>query len=124
MGGSSVKATILALAMVCSGSALADDWSTTDKALLGAAVVLTVADWGQTLTIARNPTKYRELNPLLGEHPTVAEVNQHFIRGMILTGLLVYNFPSIRTPLLGTIVALEFKVVARNHFTIGIRASY
>jgi len=41
------------------------------------AVMLTI-DWQQTLKIARNPDKWRELNFILGQHPTPKKVNIYF----------------------------------------------
>ena len=37
--------------------------------------VIHVVDWGQTLEIARNPNDYHELNPIMGRHPSVGNVN-------------------------------------------------
>lgn len=37
--------------------------------------VLHVVDWGQTLEIARNPDRYWEMNPIMGKHPSVGNVN-------------------------------------------------
>jgi hypothetical protein len=38
-----------------------------------------VADWAQTRQIAQEPQHYRELNPLLPEHPTLGQVNRYFL---------------------------------------------
>jgi hypothetical protein len=34
-----------------------------------------IIDWGQTLDISKNPDKYYEMNPILGKHPSVSDVN-------------------------------------------------
>jgi hypothetical protein len=48
----------------------ADEWSTQDKSLEATWQILHFIDWRQTRTIAKNPDKYREMNPILGEHPS------------------------------------------------------
>ena len=50
-----------------------------------ALAILLVIDWQQTRTIAKNPDKWRELNPLLGEHPPLRLVNGYF--ALVLAGL-------------------------------------
>lgn len=44
---------------------------------------LHVTDWAQTRTIARNPEKHSENNPVLGQHPHQDKVDAYFA----LTGL-------------------------------------
>jgi hypothetical protein len=62
----------------------ADAWTKADTYREAAYLALHVVDWGQTLTIADNPDKWHEHNPVLGTHPSRGEVNNYFI----LTGLL------------------------------------
>jgi len=38
---------------------------------------LHLVDWGQTLNIAKEPTLYHEINPLMGKHPSVGKVNTY-----------------------------------------------
>lgn len=42
------------------------------------AVLLTVADWAQTIVIARNPLVWSEMNPILGRHPSPGRVHAYF----------------------------------------------
>lgn len=89
------------------------------EAYLATAALLTV-DWLQTRAIARNPHRWREKNPLLPEHPTVAQVNRHFAVGALLLGAAVYAWPEHRMSVLAAVVAVEVLVVGRNHY-LGIR---
>ena len=55
-----------------------DHW---DKVEIGQAVVLTAlmaVDYGQSSMIVRNPDRYYEINPILGDHPTQGAVNAYF----------------------------------------------
>ena len=60
-----------------------DTWSDDDRKLFIASNIAIAADWGTTLDIARNPTKYREAGPIaktiIGDHPSVSDVNRYFI---------------------------------------------
>jgi len=51
-------------------------------------------DWRQTVQIARNPDRYWERNPLLGEHPSEQRVNLHFLVGAILHPIVTEILPS------------------------------
>ena len=100
------------------------DWDTTDKALGAAAVTTLVIDWGQTRSIAKNPSQYYETNSLLGQHPSMSAVNLHF-SAAILGTLLIGNYlsPSNRKIFLGTITTVEFLTVGRNN-ALGIGISF
>ncbi len=43
---------------------------------------LMVVDWGQTRDLVQNRTSRVELNPMLGPHPSVGQVDTHFAYGM------------------------------------------
>lgn len=45
---------------------------------IGLALLMLVLDWKQTLVIARNPDKWREINPILGDHPSPLRVHVWF----------------------------------------------
>ena len=47
-------------------------------AIAAVCLVLLFIDWEQTKTIARNPATRREMNPILGPHPSVRKVNIYF----------------------------------------------
>jgi hypothetical protein len=65
----------LAATALLSGCA---NWTTHDTYREAAALSLLAVDYGQTRTIAKNPDQWYEQNPILGEHPSVAEVNRYF----------------------------------------------
>jgi hypothetical protein len=82
-------------------------------------------DWAQTRTIAKDPVKYGELNPVLGLHPTLGKVNSYFA----LTGLAHALLASQLSPeaakwfQYGTI-GLEAGMAGRNKFKLGIGMSF
>lgn len=101
-----------------------EEWTGTQQALAATALVLVAADWAQTRYIARNPDRFRELNPLLPEHPTVAQVNRHFALSIAAGAVLAHFLPSEwRTVFLGSVVVAEASIVGRN-FKLGIKASW
>jgi hypothetical protein len=73
------KLIITFLLLLITTTAMAADWSwnTKDTLLEAAAIGMTVVDWGQTRDI-RNHNGRKELNPILGPHPSNAEVNRYF----------------------------------------------
>lgn len=82
-------------------------------------------DWAQTREIAANPDKYHERNPILGKHPSQAEVNRYFM----LTGLGHYALskmlpPEWAKPFQQGTIGLEGYVTGRNKFGIGIGTKF
>jgi hypothetical protein len=55
------------------------DWTPEDTARQAAYFTLHSLDWLQTRYIAQHPDEYWESNAILGDHPTLAEVNTYFI---------------------------------------------
>lgn len=82
--------------------------------LIVLALVSTILDWSQTRYIAKNPIRYRELNPILGEHPTVGEVNAYFIFCIVAGSAVVYFVADARVFFLAFVCALECFMVIRN----------
>jgi hypothetical protein len=70
---------ILIIILLCLpvGAQAADPWDKQDIALEVLWQCLHAVDWGQTLDIASRPERYREINPLIGEHPSRARVNAY-----------------------------------------------
>ncbi len=54
-----------------------DPWTREDKILQGVQLGVQSIDWLQTREIARNDEFY-EVNPYLGENPTIKEVDKYF----------------------------------------------
>lgn len=50
-------------------------WSEDDQQRQLAYTFLHIADWGQTLDIVENPHRFKEMNGILGSHPTRKKVN-------------------------------------------------
>jgi uncharacterized protein YceK len=85
------KALIIAAIVALSGCATInykpDPWTTHDTVLQGAFTALAVVDWMQTRSAAEMKTdqwgniigyRYRELNPVLGAHPTKSSIDTYF----------------------------------------------
>jgi len=58
---------------------------------------LLVADWGQTREIAVNP-RYREINILLGENPSLGEVDLYFATAIVGNALISSNIKDKKIP--------------------------
>ena len=115
----------LAVALIFSSlDAKADTWDTTDKVLGVTALTLEVMDWGQTREIAKNPKQWYEKGHFLPEHPSVAEVNKHFISSIIMATLIADALPSpYRKAWLASAIVFEFRSVRNNHL-LGIKMSF
>jgi hypothetical protein len=57
------------------------------------AIALTVADYGQTRTIAANPQTWTEMNHIMGKHPSVGAVNTYFLGYTAVNIALDYALP-------------------------------
>lgn len=99
------------------------DWTTTDKALLGVGTALHIVDWGQTRYVVKHPGQYRETNFMLPDHPSMGQVNAYMLGTLLLFPALAEYFPEYRTEILGLWVASRALVVGRN-YQIGIRMSW
>lgn len=83
-----------------------------------------VVDWGQTVDIAKNPNRYSEINPLIGEHPSVNDVHRYMIASS-LTHYLVSRtlkpryrkyWQYITIGMTGTLIAHNYSVGLRINF--------
>ena len=119
-----VAAMLLIAAAGCTSEAhAADDFTPAQKYLSAAALAVTVLDWRQTSDIHRHAGMY-EMNPLLGRHPTQAEINRYFGLGMLATAAIVYYLPSkYRTAALTFYVVTETAVVGHN-VSMGLRVGF
>lgn len=104
--------------------AIADPWSSRDKALEGVFIAVTAIDWLQTRDIARNPDRWTEENSILGQHPSIAEVNTYFAILTISHIALVDIIPSeYRAPFQITTIFIEYHYISSN-FSLGISAEF
>jgi len=119
---------LLALQLVVfilfSSSCKAEEWETRNKWIGGAALALHIADWRQTRYITEHPQIYREMNPLLGPHPSKAEVDRFFLLTGIGTYLIAdYLQGDTRTTFLSVFSVLKFSAVY-NNYSIGIKLEF
>lgn len=117
-----VHLVVCALAFV-SSLAQARDWTAEEKGWAVAGVAAHIVDWGQTRHIARHPDKFRELNPLLPEHPTLGEVNRHFLVSTAVMLAAAHYLPQYRKAMLQVWVAVGVIGTARNAH-IGVRFDF
>lgn len=89
-------------------------WNQTHTALAGAFVVTLLMDAGQTRELARRGwSGFREANPLLGERPSVGQVNTYTaIAGLTVLGAAAALPPKVRPWLLGAAIAVQAFTVA------------
>ena len=101
-----------------------DPWTKNQMLLQGTSLTLNVIDWGQTLDIAGNPDEYYETNPILGEHPSRAEVNRYFACFMGAQVLITHLLPSeYRKWWLGCNIMVSGYYV-QNNYRIGLRVNF
>lgn len=99
-------------------------WTQEERAWGYAAGAMLLGDWLTT----RNMTKrynegYHEMNPLLGRHPTTAQVNRHFAISIPLIFLIADNWESQRKHWLMGITIIEATAFA-NNLSIGLKIQY
>ncbi len=103
--------------------AQARDWTNEELGWGAAAAAVRLADWAQTRNIVRNPDRFREVNPLIGEHPSRGRVDGVFILGSALLFAAAHYFPEYRKSILQVYVVIGGGVVARNA-SIGVKMSF
>ena len=84
---------ILACLFFISTPAFADNWTREDTYRELTWTALLVVDYGQTMNIARNPDKFREYNPILGEHPSQSSVGLYMLSAAIIHPVISYYLP-------------------------------
>lgn len=83
------------------------------------------ADWAQTRTIAKNPDRYYEINPILGEHPSTGRVNNYFAATGLGHALLANTLPpEWRKWLQYGSIGVEAAMAGRNKFKVGIGMTF
>lgn len=117
-----MRAIVLCLALLAL-PAQAREW-TDEELRWGAALAVTrLVDWGQTRYIAKHPDRFREVNPLIGDHPSLGEVNRHFIVSTALMFAAAHYLPQYRTRLLQVYVVVGAGYVVHN-IGIGVRFQF
>ena len=69
----------------------ADEWTRedTERQLLYTAIHM--IDWGQTRHVARHPEKFKESNLILGDHPSVSEVDMYAAASLTASWIIAYK---------------------------------
>ena len=98
-------------------------WTTADTYREAGYDALLVLDAKQTSWAMSHPG-WQELNPLLGSHPSQAQINRHFIACALLHGVVSGVLPEkYRSRWQWSTIGIEAFVVAHNKY-IGIRMSF
>lgn len=96
-------------------------FSPVQQALYVGMQTATLADWTQTRTIAKNPHRWVELNPILGKHPHVDRVDAFMATRLAIQHFSARALPDpLRTPVLVLANVYQWRVVKHNH-DLGIR---
>jgi len=111
-----------------------EKWTTTDYALEGTWMALHILDWGTTLDITNHPDKYREMNPIMGSHPSRQTVNLYMGASALLHPVVSHYLPKKVTlfgeyeiPLRTTFQAISIGVTGGcviNNFSIGLNLAF
>ena len=87
-------------------------WRTTEKTLLVASTLAAAADYYTSERIMDRGG--RELNPLIGEHPSDAKLGFYMLGTQTLTVIISHYIPCLRKPLLGVKTAVNAGFAIRN----------
>ena len=107
-----------------SGPVAASEWTDTDTAWQAGYLLLHVADWRQTLNIAKNPDRFYEVNPLIGEHPSESKVNTYMAASAALhTGIAYTLSGKWRRRFQQVTIGMKAGIVGYN-YSVGIRLDF
>jgi hypothetical protein len=121
---SKIFACLLMSVMVNLAQAETRPWTSEERAWGWAAGTLLVGDWLTTRNMTQRYNEgYYERNSFLGSHPTIAQVNRHFMISVPLIFLVADNWESQRKHWLMGVTVLEAAMVA-NNLRIGLRIQY
>ncbi len=114
---------VIAMLLISTPVGAFDDWDRTDYALLGTSTALMVVDWRQTHQIAAHPRKFHEINPIIGRHPSHADVDIYFATSWLVKAGIAHVLPSAyRKAWLGAITGGSLAMVIHNNsIGLGVR---
>ena len=116
-----IAAAVLTL---CSTIVSAEDWSSADTYRQAIVTALIAADWAQTRWIATHPRNARDLNPILGEHPSLGKVNAYFATFTVAHAAVSAALPvRYRAPWQYVWIGYEWSAVHRNYLA-GMRMNF
>jgi hypothetical protein len=111
-------------AAATAAQAQTSEWTALDYSLAGGAATLMALDWAQTRYAARNPTRFKERNPIMGDHPSTGDVDKYFALASLLTAGITYILPRRERQLfLGAVLVVETSAVA-NNYRIGVKVDF
>lgn len=84
---------VLTILLISTPTYALDSWTKQDIILEATWQSLHFIDYGQTLSIAKNPDRYYEMNPLLGKHPSTELVHVYMLGGALLHPVITYLLP-------------------------------
>ena len=103
---------------------LGANWDSTNTTLEVAYQIAAVVDWGQTLDIAKHPKGRFDRSPILGHHPSVETVNEHFPIMMGVHAAISAALPSDRRKIFQSItLGYEGSQIASN-YGIGLKLGF
>jgi len=92
-----MKTASILLAATLPLAAQSNDWTRQDTYRETACAAISIADWGQTLNIQdcyHQGTGAWEQNPILGRHPSRAQINTYFAASIGLHYLIARMLPA------------------------------
>jgi hypothetical protein len=119
---------VLMVGLLFSVSACANGFweplSKTERILFVGFLVTEGVDWAMTRYISDNPNNFSEMNPILGEHPTIGEVDRYFSTCILGTYLITKALPDrLREPFLLSGIVFEVMVVKHN-YELGVKFKF
>lgn len=118
-----IKRALAALLLSLSSLSYAEPLS--NEELVGTAVLLTtlVIDYKQTLDIKNHPGMY-ERNPIMGRHPSDAEIRRYFGLAALGSVAMIYMLPKeYRMMFIGGAVTMQLVVIGNNK-SIGLHTNF
>ena len=112
------------LAATAAAHAQSTTWTALDYSLAGGAATMMALDWAQTRYAARHPSRYSERNPIIGEYPSTAKVDQYFALASLLMIGASYVLPRRERRLfLSAVLVVETSAVV-NNYQIGVKIDF
>ena len=119
-----LAAGCLLVAAAAAAHAQSPAWTTLDYSLAGGAAAMMALDWAQTRYAARHPSHYSERNPLIGEQPSTAKVDQYFALASLLVAGATYVLPRRERRLfLSGVLVVETSAVVSN-YQVGVKVDF
>jgi hypothetical protein len=121
-----MRKIIFLILLMLSSSIMAEtrEWSDNEKSWAAVDGALLLSDWATTHNMTHRYNEgYYENNPILGSHPTAAQLNLHFLVAVPLIYLVADQVPEYRKEILEAVGAVELIAVA-NNLRIGLHFQF